>query len=496
MIMKTGIYVRVSTEEQAKEGFSIRAQQEKLATYAKVMEWDAYKIYSDEGISGKNITDRPAINKMIEDIRNKNIENVLVFKVDRLTRNTKDLSDLLEIFKKYDCSFNSLMESIDTQSASGRMFLKIIGIFAEFERENISERVKLGFEKKAREGYSQSRNYVSYGYTRNVGNHVQKIHKEEANIVKEIFDMYVNQNKKFNSIASELNIRKIPTKTGAIWYAKTIKKLLSNPNYIGKVRYGIGDEDRYFEADGKHKGIISEELYQAAQLKMSNNSRKSYTKSPREENYFCGVLECALCGKKLTSNSHTRTRKDGSKYYVPRYICQDMISKACSSKSMSHKKAEAAFMDYINNIEDLDIADEVEIKNDTPTSISKNDTLIKEYSEMLNKLNKREKDVIRLYVEEKLDYNDYSTMIQMIKSDKKSCSKKLTELENITEHENVQLTKENIILNINENWELLTQKERLNFLRNNVERIVILNHPQKGKAEGKVKIERVDFFRD
>jgi site-specific DNA recombinase len=142
--MKTGIYVRVSTEEQAKEGFSIRAQQEKLTSYAKVMEWDIYKIYSDEGISGKNITDRPAINEMISDIKSKKIENVLVFKVDRLTRSTKDLSELLELFKEYDCAFNSLMESIDTQSASGRMFLKIIGIFAEFERENIVERsVKL-----------------------------------------------------------------------------------------------------------------------------------------------------------------------------------------------------------------------------------------------------------------------------------------------------------------------------------------------------------------
>jgi len=492
--MQTGIYVRVSTEEQAREGFSIRAQQEKLATYAKVMEWNTYKIYTDEGISGKNIVDRPAINDMIRDIKSQTIENVLVFKVDRLTRSTKDLTELLEIFQENDCSFNSLMESIDTKSASGRMFLKIIGIFAEFERENISERVRLGFEKKAREGYSQCTNLASYGYTRENGNNIQEIHKKEAKIVREIFDMYVNQNKSFNGIAGELNIRKIPTKTGSLWYARTIKKTLSNPNYIGKVRYAVDDEERYFEADGKHEGIISEKLYQAAQTKMANNFKKSHTKHPRDENYFCGVLECALCGRKLTTNNHIRKRVDGSKYFIPRYICQDMVAKVCKAKSMSHKKVEEAFLKYIANIQDLDVADEVEIKNEAPKS--KNDILIKEYTEMLRKIEKREKDVIRLYVDEKLAHEDYTKMIKMIKNDKNSYSKQLAELENIEEPENVKLTKNHVILSIKENWELLTKKERLHLLRNNVERIVILSQPQEDKMEGKVKIEKMDFFRD
>ena len=148
MNINTAIYVRVSTEEQALNGFSIRAQKEKLMYYAtKIKDWNVYKVYSDEGISGKDIKNRPSLQDMLTDIKNKKVNNVLVFKIDRLTRSTKDLIDLMELFNNYDCDFNSLNESIDTSSATGRMFIKIIGIFAEFERENIVERVKLGFER-------------------------------------------------------------------------------------------------------------------------------------------------------------------------------------------------------------------------------------------------------------------------------------------------------------------------------------------------------------
>ena len=114
--VSTAIYVRVSTEEQAQEGFSIRGQTEKLKSYALLKEWDIFDIYSDEGISGKNITERPAINRLISDIESGKVNNVLVFKVDRLTRSTRDLLELTELFEEYNCAFNSLTESIDTDT--------------------------------------------------------------------------------------------------------------------------------------------------------------------------------------------------------------------------------------------------------------------------------------------------------------------------------------------------------------------------------------------
>ena len=187
MNINTAIYVRVSTEEQALNGFSIRAQKEKLIYYAtKIKDWNVYKVYSDEGISGKDIKSRPSLQEMLTDIKNRKVNNVLVFKIDRLTRSTKDLIDLIELFNNYDCDFNSLNESIDTSSATGRMFIKIIGIFAEFERENIVERVKLGFERKVREGNSICSCTSPLGYNRPKGSNNLIINKKEAIIKKNL----------------------------------------------------------------------------------------------------------------------------------------------------------------------------------------------------------------------------------------------------------------------------------------------------------------------
>lgn len=112
--LSTAVYVRVSTEEQAQEGFSVRGQTDKLKAYALLKEWDIFDIYADEGISGKNITDRPAINRLLDDIKKGNVNNVLVFKVDRLTRNTKNLLELVELFNQHNCAFNSLTEDMNS----------------------------------------------------------------------------------------------------------------------------------------------------------------------------------------------------------------------------------------------------------------------------------------------------------------------------------------------------------------------------------------------
>ena len=129
-----GIYVRVSTDEQALKGFSVRAQIDKLLSFCELKEWNVYDKYVDDGISGKNIKDRKELLRLISDIKNKNVDNVLVYKIDRLTRSTRDLIDLVDLFNSYNCSFNSFTENIDSLSSTGRMFIKIIGIFAEFER--------------------------------------------------------------------------------------------------------------------------------------------------------------------------------------------------------------------------------------------------------------------------------------------------------------------------------------------------------------------------
>lgn len=489
--METAIYVRVSTEEQVQEGYSIRAQEQKLKDFARIKDWSIYDIYIDEGISGKNITERPAVNRMIEDIENGNVKNVLVFKIDRLTRSTSDLIYLVDLFNEHDCSFNSLMESIDTQTASGRMFLKIIGIFAEFERENIIERVKLGRERKVKEGYTLCSSHASYGYDRVNGQKIQSINEDEAQIVKEIYDMFVNQNMPLNSIAKALNMRKVPTKKGAVWQRKNIKNILRNANYVGKVRHFIGDDVKYSENDGLHEPIISEELFEEAQQLIIRAPKVASTKKPKDCNYFLGVIMCGKCGKKLTTHSRYITQKDGTKKYHGSYRCSDSYVGCCKSGDISHKKVEAAFKDYISRIFDFSVADKIEIEEREKIEINRLKS-IDEYNKKLTELSAKEKEILNLYVDNEIDFDSYKSMKQKIHKDREFIDSELSKLSVATE-EDSPIIRDDIILSIQENWNYLTDIEKRQFLTRFINKIVVTSERSKNTRENTVKIENVEF---
>ncbi len=317
-----GIYVRVSTDEQAINGFSIRGQIEKLISYCNIKEWDIYKIYKDEGISGKSINSRPGLLELINDIKLKNVNNVLVYKIDRLTRSIKDLIELIDYFNNYNCSFNSLTENIDTVTSAGRLFIKMIGIFAEFERENIAERVRLGLERKVREGYSIASKNISYGYVKNNNSKLLSINQFESYVVKKIFYLFLN-GYSYTKIANYLNRYNIKTKNGNIWNSRNIKLILINPNYIGKVRYGI-NKNSYFEVNGIHESIVKKEWFDDVQMiinKSKNNLKiycgcgrkiiikkeKYYLKNNKKIKYI--KLSCTKCGKSISFNKFNKMIK-------------------------------------------------------------------------------------------------------------------------------------------------------------------------------------------
>ena len=487
--MKTAVYVRVSTDEQAKEGYSIRAQIDKLKNYIQIKEWGFHKVYADEGISGKNITDRPAINELIADIKAGKVDNVLVYKIDRLTRSTKDLLELTEIFNQNDCTFNSLMESIDTQTASGRMFLKIIGIFAEFERENIAERISLGCEKKVREGYTLANFTASYGYERDAGDKIQKINHEEAQIVKEIYIMFTEGHMSYNGIAKNLNHRGVKPKLGGTWGHASVRSILRNATYIGKVRYGVDDKSRYFEAEGKHEAIISEELFNEAQSKMGKIKYKGYTKRPKDNNYFSGTIYCALCGIRLISHSEYKKCEDGTKLINGGYRCRNFAKGICECSRFSHRKAEKAFEEYIANIEDITAIDDTMLEEKSKQD-SINALLREEHENVIARLAKREKDIMTLYINERITFDSYEEMIKLVTSEKNSYIEQLANIPTES-NEEILLTRSEIITNIRRNWGALTNSERLRFMQENVEKITAVST----KASGhQVTIHDVKFY--
>jgi len=500
MNLRTAIYIRVSTEEQVQEGFSVRGQTEKLKSYALLKEWEIYNIYSDEGISGKNIVDRPAINMLIDDIKNGKVNNVLVFRVDRLTRSTKNLIELVELFEDYNCTFNSLTESIDTDTPSGRMFLKIIGIFAEFERENLAVRLKLGFERKVKEGYTLASNNITYGYVRKKGEKIETVNQEEARIVKEIFELFVVENKSMTNIARALNGRNIKTKKGATWLTNKVKKILTNPTYIGKVRYSIENENRYFEADGHHEKIISEEMFLQAQEKIKTSKNHSKTKLPNEENYFCGFLVCSKCGMKFTTRWNSYERKsDGEKVKKLSYRCRSKSFPCdniiCGNAGTNHEKMEVAFINYINKIAEFTEIENIEVNNKNKEN-KKNEYLksIETFEKKLINLSNKKKRLMEQYISEEIMFEGYREMVEVL-------NKKYEVLENETQRlkkelpdeiETDDITHEDIIKTLKENWGYLNNKEKMRFLQRFIKQIGITIQRTNGKSNI-ITIDKLEF---
>ena len=491
----TGIYVRVSTDEQAREGYSIRAQEEKLRAYAMLKDWDIYSVYSDEGISGKDIDGRPAIKQLITDITSGKVKNVLVYKIDRLTRSTKNLIELVELFNNHHCAFNSLQESIDTGSATGRMFLKIIGIFAEFERENLAERVRLGIERKAKEGYAIGNFSSSFGYSRENGNRIQAVEEEEAATVRRIFDMYLNGNCSYRKIVDTLNAENVSTKFKKKWAAGTIRRILSNPNYIGKVRYSIEDATRYFEVDGHHKAIIDETTYYQVQEKISKIERLSHTKHPTSGVYFCGILYCHICGAKYSTHWNYKGKwKAGERRPAayPSYRCRDTFNKDgkdCTAKIIAHTKVERAFAQYIAHYEDFNVIDDA--KADNPQT--DNSAEISNITAEVRQIEKKTAEIMSLFVSNTIDFTTYQGMVKISNERRGKLEVRLILLENAQKSKEVIYTPSDIVSNFRDNWCVLDNEQRQQFLQKFVKKIVARCDTPKGVRNSEVIIDEIVF---
>ncbi|MBA7534900.1 hypothetical protein ES705_27150 [subsurface metagenome] len=218
-------YCRVSTEEQAREGISLEVQKDKIEKYAGLHNLKLSEVIIDEGKSGKDL-DRVGVQKILSLIKKKLVTDIIVYKMDRLTRRTFDLLFLVEeIFKKSNVQFHSITEKIDTTTAQGNFFLTIVGAMAQMERDLISERTKAVLQYKIDKG-----EYVgspSLGYEASTGeSKFLNINEREKDTVKRIFYLKRYRKMSLGKIAKELNENDVETKRGGKWYSGTIKLIL------------------------------------------------------------------------------------------------------------------------------------------------------------------------------------------------------------------------------------------------------------------------------
>ncbi|MFV0274896.1 MAG: recombinase family protein [Bacilli bacterium] len=449
--IKTAIYIRVSTEDQAKEGFSISAQKEKLTKYVEINDWELIDYYIDDGISGKNIKDRPEMNRLIKDIENKKINNILIYKLDRLTRNVKNLIELVELFDSQNCGLCSLTEKIDTTNAVGRMFLKIVGVFAEFERENLAERVSFGYEEKTRQGNYTNTNGI-YGYDYIIGKGNLIVNESEAEIVKQIYKYYLS-GKAMISIAKDYNIRKVPTKRGGDWSQSTIQSILTNNTYLGKVRYGVNKKikNKAFIVSSDHEPIIDEYTFNKVQNMIKKRKHFNVKKYPSENAYFGMVLRCSHCGARF----HPKQQKQNGKLYIT-YYCNNRQTARCTCSGISHTKVLNVFEDYIKDLK-LDCNIESRANNKQDKSLDK---LNKE----LITLETKRKRIQKLFINEDIETTDYKEMLQDISTQKEQVISSINDLNKEKETAIDYSQFKDILSNIKLNWVQLDTAQRNSFI--------------------------------
>jgi len=248
---KVAIYIRVSTEEQAREGFSLSAQESALKDYVGMIGYDIYKVYRDEGISAKDMKHRPALQQLLKDAERKMFRAICVYKLDRFSRSLKDLILTIELLKNLNIDFISLQDKIETASASGKLMFHIISSFAEFERDIISERTKFGMSEKAKEGGIVTK--AAYGYKNLDGKIILDPDKKDR-LVK-IFETYLNTTTSLGKLAKSYDLT-----------AKGLISILRNRIYIGELRFN----KKYTKA--QHEQLLSKELFDNVQSKLDGAS--------------------------------------------------------------------------------------------------------------------------------------------------------------------------------------------------------------------------------
>lgn len=266
--VRAAIYTRVSTEDQAKEGFSLDAQLDKLRSYCKARDWIVADEYIDDGYSGRNVK-RPAYSRMMAEMDK--WDALLVIKMDRIHRNSKNFMLMMEHLKKEEKEFVSMTESLDTSTAMGRFVMDIIQRIAQLESEQIGERVYVGMEQKARTNGGVLGFNIPYGYDYVDGKLL--VNEDEAKQVKNIFQMYLN-GLSMKKIADILNSKSIPTKQNKIWGSQTVSMILKNPLYCGFLHWedylNPGDHDPIVDRDTFNE---IQELRQKRNTKTCHNSK-------------------------------------------------------------------------------------------------------------------------------------------------------------------------------------------------------------------------------
>jgi len=361
--MGLAIYIRVSTEDQAKEGYSLEVQREYLESFAKREGLGIFKVYQDDGISGYS-TERPALKELLKDAKEKKFDLVLVYKIDRFSRNLKDLLNLVHELSTYGVGFKSATEPFDTTTSAGKLMFQQLGSFAEFERNRIAERVFPGMVKGVQRGNWQGARYAPYGYKYNKEKKLLEIDDEETKVVKLIYTMFLCD-KSIRSITEYLTRKGYRNRKGNIFSTKLIGDILKNRIYTGKLvwnahyydktqktkkgyKYVKNPPEKVIISQGKHQPIISEEDFELVQAKLK--TRRIEQRRKASDYPLSGILYCARCNHKYLGISSISNHRTGVKKRWYRCMGPYRSFISCKNKSVKAQEIESEVAEILETL--------------------------------------------------------------------------------------------------------------------------------------------------
>jgi site-specific DNA recombinase len=475
--MRAVNYGRVSTDEQAKEGYSIDSQGDYCLKFIQSQDWELFDSYVDDGYSAKDLN-RPAMRRLIKDAKARKFEVVVFYKLDRLVRSVSDLDKLLKIFDANSIAIRSVTEPFDTTTAIGRFLITLVAAIAQWERETISERVVVNMTKKATLG-ERNGGRAPFGYRLVDGK--LEIFEEEAKHIREMFRLYIKGNG-IRSLAIYLH------RFGIDKDIRTVGRMLDNPVYSGKLRWANNSNMDVMIVDTEDiPAILDEETFALAQDKRNQNRKEG--KKATSPYPFSGVLKCARCGSAL-SGYYKKAR--GTKHY----LCITKKNKGtCDLPQFTEAALTQTFLDQLTAD---DPAEFLKLSQDFHIEQKENDDqehLVKQLEKELSAIKTRKRNWLLALGNGVISQEEYLSMTADDTKKEEMIKEQLAEL---STHE-VSLDRESILSMLRfipKLWEIASDLEKKNFIYDLFESITVDVPSSYYRAPGKtptVEIKGVKF---
>ena len=461
------IYIRVSTQEQAKEGYSIGEQKERLEKYTEAHDWIIYKVYTDPGFSGGS-TDRPGLQQLMRDVKNKKVDKVLVYKLDRLSRSQKDTLYLIEdVFLKNNVDFVSMTENFDTSTPFGRAMIGILSVFAQLEREQIKERMQIGLDARAKEGYYHGGPYAPIGYEYKDGDLV--INEYEALQVRKIYEL-ASTGLPIYSVYKYMKDHNFTHKYGK-WTDSAVRSCLTSIVYTGKIQW----KDELYP--GRHEAIIDEETFNNMRDHILNRDVGRFSKHPFQRTTLLGgIIFCGNCGARYYCKQNV-SKKPGVTPAQKYYTCysrgkssKSMIKDPnCKNKSWNVKDLDRIVLDEIRKlVTDPEYMDTLIEDNHSTDDSSDRQIVI----DRITEIDKQIAKLVDLYQIGGIDFNSINEKIVSLNEEKSSLEFSLDNAPVLTPELSPEEAKR-ILTTFSEIIDSATQEEKRDLVHSLIDGIVI-----------------------